>query len=191
MCARAPEASPGVARSRGFQRPPLRSGRGIRERPQMSRRPSAHAKDRCDEHCSPVCEPALWVESALHDRGMGGQTVQVPWEVLHVARSGQRFVVSLLQPLTPQASPPEDKSPSASTARAFPSEHAQAALLLAVRGVRDPGSGQRAGCQDQCEELQRHHDPRPSSTAEVDTRFAHRSHLLESPKPVIPQFTPL
>jgi hypothetical protein len=119
MCARAPEASPGVARSRGFQRPPLHSDRGIRERPQMSRRPSAHAKDRCDAHCSPGCEPALRAESALHNRGMGGQTVQVPWEVLHVARSGQRFVVSLLQPLTPQASPPEDKSPSASAARAL------------------------------------------------------------------------
>jgi sporulation protein YlmC with PRC-barrel domain len=46
--------------------------------------------------------------------GMGGETVQVPWETLQVARDGRTFVLHAFQPLMPQASSAEDKRPPAS-----------------------------------------------------------------------------
>jgi sporulation protein YlmC with PRC-barrel domain len=45
--------------------------------------------------------------------GMGGKTMQVPWETLHVARDGQTFVLHTSQPLMPPAPSAEDKSPPA------------------------------------------------------------------------------
>ena len=49
--------------------------------------------------------------------GMGGKTLQVPWETLQVARYGTTFVLHALQPLMPQAPPAEDKHSSAPAER--------------------------------------------------------------------------
>jgi sporulation protein YlmC with PRC-barrel domain len=68
-----------------------------------------------DPHTGRVMYAVITMGTIL---GMGGETIQVPWETLQVARDGQTFVLHALQPLMPQQSPAEDKSPPAPAAHA-------------------------------------------------------------------------